>query len=71
VAWNAQMLVAKAAGNWRDSQIEVPPLSSFGPGSLEVNDVKGSVTKLLGRHMDINARGVGWDMDSGMERAIV
>jgi radical SAM superfamily enzyme YgiQ (UPF0313 family) len=71
VAWHARMLESKDSGHWRDWQSVVPPLSSFGPGRLEVNDVNGKVTNLLGCHIDIYAGGANWDMDSGIARARV
>ncbi|MEZ5503561.1 MAG: hypothetical protein R3E50_13220 [Halioglobus sp.] len=71
VAWHSQMLSAKAAGHWRDWQMVVPPLSSYGPGRLEVNDVNGSVANTLGCDLELSANGVNWDMDSGIARARV
>ena len=71
VEWHKQMLTAKASGRWRDWQEVVPPLSSFGPAELPVDDSNGSVTKLLGCHIDINSNGATWDMDSGIARAKV
>jgi radical SAM superfamily enzyme YgiQ (UPF0313 family) len=71
VAWHSQMLAAKAAGHWRNWQEVVPALSSFGPGTLAVNDINGMVTQSLGCRLDINAGGVNWDMDSGIGRARV
>lgn len=71
VAWHASMLASKDAGHWRDWQSVVPPLSSFGPGYLEVNDVDGKVTNLLGCHADISAGGANWDMESGIGRVRV
>ncbi len=71
VAWNAQMLAAKGAGHWRDWQTVVPPLASFGPGHLEVNDVNGAATTLLGCDITIASGGANWEMDSGIARASV
>ncbi|CAA0121725.1 Hopanoid C-3 methylase [Halioglobus japonicus] len=71
VAWHAQMLSVKGEGHWKDWQSIVPPLSSFGPGRLEVNDVNGSVTKLLGCDIEISSGGGNWDMVSGIARARV
>jgi hypothetical protein len=71
VAWHASMLASKDAGHWRDWHALVPQLSSFGPGRLEVNDVDGRVTNLLGCEIGINSGGANWDMDSGIARARV
>ena len=71
VAWYEQILAVKGEGHWKDWQAIVPPLSSFGPGRLEVNDVNGSVTNLLGCDISISAVGANWDMDSGVARARV
>lgn len=71
VAWHSQMLAAKAAGHWRDWQAVVPPLSSFAPGRLDVDDRNGSVTNTLGCDIELSANGVNWDMDSGIARARV
>jgi radical SAM superfamily enzyme YgiQ (UPF0313 family) len=71
VAWHAQMLAVKGDGHRKDWQSIAPPLSSFGPGRLEVNDINGTVTKLLGCDITISAVGVNWDMDSGVARARV
>ena len=60
-AWHAQMLAAKDAGHWKDWHTVVPPLSSFGPGRLEVNDVNGSVTRLLGCDIGLSSGGVNWE----------
>jgi hypothetical protein len=69
VAWHAQMLETKAAGLKRDWHTVLPPLLSFAPGRLVVNDVGGAVTKLLGCPIDVSAFGTNWDMESGLERA--
>lgn len=69
VAWHVEMLRYKAAGYWQDWHVKTSPLSSFGPGRLEVNDVDGSVTRSLGCDVEMNAVGVNWDMDSGIARA--
>ncbi|MCB1690400.1 MAG: hypothetical protein KDI33_18015 [Halioglobus sp.] len=71
VAWHAQMLATKGAGHWRDWQKVVPPLASFGPGSLEVNDVNNAATTLLGCDVMIASGGANWEMDSGISRATV
>lgn len=71
VAWHAMMLESKGAGHWRDWQALVPPLASFGPGRLEVNDADGKVTNLLGCEIGISSGGANWDMDSGIARARV
>ncbi|MCB1690399.1 MAG: radical SAM protein [Halioglobus sp.] len=71
VAWHAQVLAVKGDGHWRDWQSMVPPLASFGPGRLEVNDVDGLVTKLLGCDVGMSSSGANWDMDSGIARARV
>lgn len=71
VAWHSQMLEAKGSGHWRDWHEVVPPLASFAPGRLEVNDVNGSITALLGCEIGLSSSGVNWDMDSGIARARV
>lgn len=71
VEWHSQMLQAKAAGYRRDWHTVTPPLSSYGPGTLEVNDKNGSVTNTLGCDLELTALGVNWDMDSGLARARV
>lgn len=71
VEWHSQMLQAKEEGHWADWHTIVPPLSSFGPGRLEVNDVDGNVTKTLGCQLDLTSTGVNWDLDSGVARARV
>ena len=71
VSWHAQMLAAKAAGHLRDWQLVVPPLSSFGPGRLEVDDKDSSVANTLGCDVEMSSNGVNWDMDSGIGRARV
>ncbi len=71
VAWHAQVLAVKGDGHWRDWPSIVPPLASFGPGRLEVNDVDGLVTALLGCDVAMSSGGANWDMDSGIARARV
>ena len=68
VAWHTRILEAKAAGHWRDWQIVVPPVASYPPGVLRVNDVNGTATNLLGCSTNMAAAGANWDMDSGIER---
>lgn len=69
VAWHNLMLETKAAGFKRDWHTRVPPLLSFAPGRMEVNDVGGEITKLLGCPIEVCAFGSNWDMDSGLGRA--
>lgn len=71
VAWHAQILATKGAGHSQDWQAIVPPLSSFGPGRLEVSDANDSVTNMLGCDIGISSGGANWDMDSGIARARV
>ncbi|MCB1703901.1 MAG: hypothetical protein KDI17_03510 [Halioglobus sp.] len=71
VASHSRMLGAKGRGHWRDWPDVVPPLASFAPGRLVVNDVNGSVTALIGCEIGVSSSGVNWDMDSGIARARV
>ncbi len=71
VAWHSRVLAVKSSGHRRDWPMIVPPLSSFEPGTLEVEDVDGAVTKLIGCDLEISAVGTNWDMKSGISRARV
>jgi hypothetical protein len=71
VGWHEQMIAAKETGHFRDWVDIVPPLASFGPGSLTVDDVDGAVTGTIGCDIGLSANGVNWDMVSAIGRARV
>jgi hypothetical protein len=65
------MLVAKEDGHRHDWPEHVPPLRSFGPGTLVVDDPGRFATKQLGISLELVGWGSNWEMRSPLERRSV
>jgi hypothetical protein len=65
-AWHGQIIEAKERGEleWTGS---VPPLESFGPGSLAISDPNGVCEAAIGGNVD-GWCGDNWELDSSISR---
>jgi hypothetical protein len=69
VAWNAAMLAAKDDGHLLDWPSVVPPLRSFGPGTLTVNDPYDVCVFGVGHTVESDSYGT-WELDSPVSRPV-
>lgn len=70
-AWFAQVLAAKEAGHHEDWPERVPPLATFGPGRLHVDDPGGVAAAHLGCSVDHGSLLATWEHRSEVGRALV
>ncbi len=71
VAWHAAMLAEKSSGNRQGWESVVPRLSSYGPGTLTVDDPFGITQSAVGISKDLNSFGISWELESPLHRARV
>jgi radical SAM superfamily enzyme YgiQ (UPF0313 family) len=70
VAWHQAMIEAKESGHLDDWTEHVPPLRSYGPGTLVVDDPRSVCTHEMGRRADSNPWDA-WDLESPISRAVM
>ena len=71
VAWHAAMIEEKASGNRQGWGDVTPRLSSYGPGTLTVDDPFGITASSVGISRDLNSFGISWELESPLHRARV
>jgi hypothetical protein len=69
-AWFALVVEAKEQGHGHDWPDHVPPLRSFGPGTLRVDDPRGSARRNIGCSVDHGPLLASWEHDSPIGRSL-
>ncbi len=67
-SWYADVKAAKENGHLKDWFMIVPPLRSYGPGTLTVTDPNEVCERALGRHFNKGGGWATWEMDSEIAR---
>ena len=70
VSWFSLVVEAKEQGHRDDWTQLVPPLRSFGPGTLRVDDPSGSARRNIGCSVDHGPLLASWEHDSAIGRSL-
>ncbi len=69
-AWYGAMVAAKDAGRLSDWREAIPPLRTYGPGTLDVRDPFDVCVFGIGHSVELDSFGV-WELDSPVSRPVV
>jgi hypothetical protein len=70
VGWHHAMMAAKDGGHLHDWRDVVPPLRTFGPGELVIEDPFDICVFAVGHSIESDSFGV-WELDSPISRPVV